>query len=109
MVAAQKEQDIETQDIDAERIRRASRYLSYGDGEGFPTIGALCEAVDDFVDASVAREHNNGIVLEVQIFGNGRHMAPVFRIYSCVSTCAVKQRRTCRWCQGGNVLPRIWA
>ena len=107
-VAAPKEQDLRTKDIDAERIRRASRDLSYRDGKSFTTIWTFCEAVNDFVDASVAREHNDGIILEVQIFDNGGHMASVFCIYSQVSTYAVKCMRTYRWCQGGNVRPQIW-
>ena len=82
------EQDLGTKSIDAERIRRASRDLSYRDGKSFPAIRPLCETIDDFVDASITREHNDGIVLEVQIFGDGCHMAPVFRICSHVSTCA---------------------
>jgi len=80
-----------TKNIDAEGIRRAGRDLSYRDGKSFPTIRPLCETVDDFVDASVPREDNDGVVLEVQIFRNGCHMAPVFRIYLHVSTSSVKR------------------
>ena len=45
------------------------------------------------MDAPVTGEHNNGVVFEVQIFGNGCHMSPVFRICSYFSTHAIKHVR----------------
>jgi hypothetical protein len=81
---AAPEQDLGTKNIDAERIRRASRDLSYWDGKSFPTIRPLCETVDDFVDASVAREHNDGVVLEFQISWQWMSYGPgVPYLFSC--------------------------